>query len=226
MIEVGIFPLAEILPGRAFFKKGDYFSHFYFIEDGRAIVTISQTSIEVSGPIFLGDYEISAELDHRTSTIKAITRCRVRTLPEELYPKVSLHHEDINAAFRKYSLKTRLLSYWLRKLFVVGEYARNKEVACSEGALGVVLRGEFRINSNIPICKMKQPNLELRKRFEICAIGEQELFEENVVCETHRGTAGVMESNYTSQLAQHFEEFKAVMGVVSFKHRMHVNMSQ
>jgi CRP-like cAMP-binding protein len=125
MIEVGIFPLADILPGRAFFKKGDYFSHFYFLEEGRASVTISHVSIEVSAPIFLGDYEISAELDQRTSTIKAITRCRIRTLPEELYPRVNLHHEHINAAFRKYSLKTRLLSYWLRKLFIVGDYTRN-----------------------------------------------------------------------------------------------------
>lgn len=141
MIEAGSFPLIDVLPGRSFFKKGDYFSHFYFLEEGRACVTISHVSIEVSAPIFLGDYEISAEIDHRTSTIKAVTRCRIRTLPEELYPKVSPHDEDINAAFRKYSLKTRLLSYWLRKLFKVGEYTRNEKVVCSEGALGVVLRG-------------------------------------------------------------------------------------
>jgi CRP-like cAMP-binding protein len=56
MIKVDSFPIAELPPGRAFFKKGDLFSHFYFLEEGRVKVTISQVTIEVSAPIFLGDY--------------------------------------------------------------------------------------------------------------------------------------------------------------------------
>jgi hypothetical protein len=56
MIEVDCFPLMELPPGRPFFKKGDFYSHFYFLEEGKVNVTISQISIEVSAPMFLGDY--------------------------------------------------------------------------------------------------------------------------------------------------------------------------
>lgn len=140
MIEVGSFPLSELPSGRSFFKKGDFFSNFYFLEEGKVDVTISQVTIELSAPIFLGDYEIIADLDHRTSSIKCITRCRVRTLPLDLYPQISLYHYSITAAFSKYGLKSRVLNYWLKKLFVVGQYKRNDEITC-DSALGVVLEG-------------------------------------------------------------------------------------
>lgn len=49
---------------------------------------------------------------------------------------------------------------------------------------------------------------------------------ESVVCETQRGIAGVMERRYTSQLSEHFEEFSSILGVASFKRRVHLNMSR
>lgn len=53
---VEAFPLQEILPGRPFFKKGEFFTHFYYLEEGRASIIINQVPIEVTAPIFLGDY--------------------------------------------------------------------------------------------------------------------------------------------------------------------------
>jgi hypothetical protein len=88
----------------------------------------------------------------------------------QLYPQISQNHEAIIAAFDKFNLKAKVLNYWLKKLFAVSIHKRNDEVKC-ERAIGVVLKGEFRLSFNIPIVRMKEPNMELLRRFEISSIG-------------------------------------------------------
>lgn len=81
MLNVSNFPLVEMPPARAFFKKGEFYNNFYFLEEGKAIVTINQVSLEVSAPIFIGDYEILIDLLYRTTMIKSSTKCKIRTIP-------------------------------------------------------------------------------------------------------------------------------------------------
>lgn len=113
------------------------------------------------------------------------------------------HHANIVSAFEKYGLRSRVLKYWLSRLCSVRFHQRNDSVTCGEG-IGIVLKGEFRLSSRIPIVRMKQP-LQLLRRFEICAIGEHELFVEDLICESHSGVVGVIEPRYVSQLTAGFE---------------------
>lgn len=62
MLNVSHFPLVEMPSARPFFKKGEFYNNFYFLEEGKASVTINQVSLEVSAPIFIGDYEILADV--------------------------------------------------------------------------------------------------------------------------------------------------------------------
>jgi hypothetical protein len=89
MIDVDSFPQTELPAGRPFYKKGDFYSHFYFLEEGKVAVTIGLIAIEVSAPMFLGDYEMTVGVEYRTSSIKSVTRCKIRTLPMQLHPQVS-----------------------------------------------------------------------------------------------------------------------------------------
>lgn len=125
MIEVDTFPLLDLPPGRPFFKKGEIFSHFYLLEEGKAVVSISQIAIEVSAPIFLGDYEMSNDIEYRIHSIKSTTKCKIRLLPIQLYPQVSQHHCTILSAFDKFRLRAKVLRYWLTKLFVTAQHKRN-----------------------------------------------------------------------------------------------------
>ncbi len=62
MFDLSKFAIQELPAGRAFFKKGEFYYHLYYLEEGKARVIINQIAIEVSSPMFIGDYEILAEI--------------------------------------------------------------------------------------------------------------------------------------------------------------------
>jgi hypothetical protein len=73
---------------------------------------------------------------------------------------------------------------------------------------------------------MKERNLQLLRKFEICVIGQQELFEESVICHSHRGMVGILEEKYALQLSTNFEEFSGILSVSNFKKNMHISMTK
>ncbi len=56
MLDVLAIPLEELAAGRALFKKGEFYRSFYSLEEGKVSVSINQVSVEVSAPMFIGDY--------------------------------------------------------------------------------------------------------------------------------------------------------------------------
>lgn len=56
MFNVFSIPLEDLPAGRAFFKKGELYKNFYYIEEGKATISINQVLIEVATPMFIGDF--------------------------------------------------------------------------------------------------------------------------------------------------------------------------
>jgi hypothetical protein len=63
--------------------------------------------------------------------------------------------------------RNRLLKFWLRRLFQLINCQRGEE-AGKEGAFGIVLEGQFRVDKNIPISRLKDHHL--LKKFELCSM--------------------------------------------------------
>lgn len=142
---------------------------------------INQISIEISAPMFIGDYQILTQIQYRITMIRSITKCKVKAIPIELYTKVEHNHSCLEESFRKFNVKHKILSYWLKKLFTVSYHNKNDVVFC-ENSIGIVLQGEFKHASNIPLVNMRERNFHLLRKFEISIIGMHQIFEENVIC--------------------------------------------
>ncbi len=74
-------PLEDLPAGRPLFKKGEFYKNFYYLEEGKVSISINQILIEISTPMFIGDYELLSGIEYRTTMIKTITKCKIRVIP-------------------------------------------------------------------------------------------------------------------------------------------------
>lgn len=218
-------PLEDLPAGRPLFKKGEFYKNFYYLEEGKVSISINQILIEISTPMFIGDYELLSGIEYRTTMIKTITKCKIRVIPIQHYRKIDHYHEELSTALKKYQIRNKVLHFWLLKLFSIVCCKRSEQIKC-ERSIGVILKGQFKIDSHIPIVKMREKNLQLRRKFEISLLGEFQLFEDSVICESHKGLAGVMIGVYVEQLQNNFDEFSQIINMSNFKRRVHLNMTR
>ena len=204
MFNVFAIPLEDLPAGRPLFKKGEFYKNFYYLEEGKMNISINQVFIEISTPMFIGDYELLSGIQYRTTMIKTITKCRIRVIPIQQYEKIDHYHQKLRTALKKYQIRNKVLHYWLLKLFSIVHCKRSEEIRYDK-SIGVILQGQFKIDSHIPIVKMREKNLQLRRKFEISLLGELQLFEDNVICQSHKGLVGVMIGIYVEQLQSKFE---------------------
>lgn len=56
MFNVFAIPAEDLPAGRPLFKKGEIYRHFYYLEEGKVTISINQVLIEITTPMFIGDY--------------------------------------------------------------------------------------------------------------------------------------------------------------------------
>jgi CRP-like cAMP-binding protein len=154
----------ELSAGRFLFKKGEFYDSFYLLISGSIELNIAQVYISIDEPIIIGDYEIVEDHDYRLSTVRTISNCWFRVFKVRAFSEMKLYHEEFNIAFDKFSFRSRILKYLIKKLFFLSCDKRGEKVGGIE-SIGVVLEGAYKIDRNIQIVKMKAKNLQLLRKF-------------------------------------------------------------